>query len=279
MWRYNGVLADINFNNSGVFAHYEYSKTWFQGTLQLGDIVWSVDPEWCHIFCYAGTPVMWGHSLIYWGIPWRQLSLYNVMLIRGLCHYWERYIIIHVCDVDQRAVPLLGEVHHNTCMWLNIDRNILEKLYVLSDLPKNTSNLYTRPSIHSHWLLFMSKWTLRFDFINHGKVFGKQSTSYWKILKFYSLAAPMGIWTEIFPNKRPWGAPTDGRRLRKFPVLITNYMPYTNYFQEPKPNFIKIIKSCMVWYDGRKCICTGVIYDRQIHNIVSSKSKTFPNIL
>ena len=34
---YNFVLADANLNKYAVFVHYEYSKTWFQGALQLGD--------------------------------------------------------------------------------------------------------------------------------------------------------------------------------------------------------------------------------------------------
>ena len=77
------------------------------------------DPEWCPIFCSV------------------------TILYRDTCHVGTLIEILRytlktgftvLCDVDQRDVPLLGEIQHNTCiimyvMLLNIElhRNISKK--------------------------------------------------------------------------------------------------------------------------------------------------------
>ena len=69
------------------------------------------DPEWCPIFCYAGTLI-------------------------EILRYTLKTGFTVLCDVDQRDVPLLGEIQHNVkkciimyVVLLNIElhRNISEK--------------------------------------------------------------------------------------------------------------------------------------------------------
>ena len=108
--------------------HYEYSKTCLQGTLRRGDTLWSRDTfsKWCPIFpmlknlwwrdtCHLGTL-----SLGYWGVPWRQVLLYIMILINA--EFWIQFwqIVFFVALFNWKSILSLSgarPLRHSGVPW------------------------------------------------------------------------------------------------------------------------------------------------------------------